>query len=90
MDRARREPPGSLRSPRYRNRYRPPARDRGPSAHRLLKTDAAAAVGHAYALITEEALTRFDVPTEGSVPIVETYEHFAPVRAHVFPLRAER
>jgi len=26
-------------------------------------------------LITEEALTRFDVPTEGSVPIVETYEH---------------
>ncbi|MGH2630596.1 MAG: DUF2652 domain-containing protein [Actinomycetota bacterium] len=37
-------------------------------AHRLLKTGAAELVGHgAYALITEDAVTRFDVPTDGSV-----------------------
>lgn len=57
-------------------------------AHRLLKTEAAALVGHAYALITEDAVTRFDVPTEGSVTLVETYEHYSPVRVHVFPLPA--
>jgi len=57
-------------------------------AHRLLKTEAAALVGHAYALITEDAVTRFEVPTEGSVTLVETYEHYSPVRVHVFPLPA--
>ncbi len=57
-------------------------------AHRLLKTDAAALVGHAYVLITEHAVRRFDVPTEGSVTLVETYEHYAPVRALLFALRA--
>ena len=56
-------------------------------AHRLLKTDAAALVGHAYALITEDAVTGFDVPTDASVTIVETYEHYSPVTAYVFPLR---
>jgi hypothetical protein len=58
-------------------------------AHRLLKTEAASLVGHAYALVTEDAAALFDVPTDGGVPVVETYEHYAPVRAHVFPLPAE-
>jgi hypothetical protein len=57
-------------------------------AHRLLKSDAAAHVGHgAYALITEEAAARFDVPIEGASPLIATYEHYAPVRARIFPLR---
>ena len=57
-------------------------------AHRLLKTGAAELVGHgAYALITVAAATRFDIPTEAAVPIVETYEHYPPISAHVFPLR---
>jgi hypothetical protein len=56
-------------------------------AHRLLKTGAGALVGHgAYALITDAAVRRFDVPTAGSLPLVETYEHYAPVRVHVFSL----
>ncbi|MDQ3553565.1 MAG: DUF2652 domain-containing protein [Chloroflexota bacterium] len=58
-------------------------------AHRLLKSGAGALVGHgAYALITEAAARRLDVPTEGSLPLVETYEHYAPVDAHVFSLLA--
>jgi hypothetical protein len=57
-------------------------------AHRLLKTGAAELVGHgAYALITVAAAARFDIPTEAAVPIVETYEHYPPISAHVFPLR---
>jgi hypothetical protein len=57
-------------------------------AHRLLKTEAAALVGHgAYALITEVAAARFDVPTDGTLSLVETYEHYSPIRAHVYPLR---
>lgn len=58
-------------------------------AHRLLKTEAALLVGHAYALITEDAAVRFDVPTQGSVSVVEEYEHYEPVRAHVFALKVE-
>jgi hypothetical protein len=58
-------------------------------AHRLLKTGAADVIGHgAYALITLAAATSFDVPLEGAVPIVETYDHYAPIEAHVFPLRS--
>jgi len=57
-------------------------------AHRLLKTGAAALVGHgAYALITEVAAVRFDVPTDGTLSLVETYEHYTPIHAHVYPLR---
>jgi hypothetical protein len=56
-------------------------------AHRLLKTGAAAAVGHgAYALITDAAVRRYDVPTESALPLVETYEHYAPVNVQVFSL----
>lgn len=57
-------------------------------AHRLLKTGAAALVGHgAYALITEAAASRFDIPIDGAFALEETYEHYSPVRAHVYPLR---
>lgn len=57
-------------------------------AHRLLKTGAAELVGHgAFALITAAAAARFGIPTEAAVPIVETYEHYPPISAHVFPLR---
>ena len=56
-------------------------------AHRLLKSGAAALLGHgAYALVTEAAAERLDVPTDGSLPLVETYEHYEPVHARVFEL----
>ena len=58
-------------------------------AHRLLKNNAAKLVGHsAYALITAAAAAQLDIPTEDAVPIAETYEHYPPISAHVFPLRA--
>ncbi len=58
-------------------------------AHRLLKTRAADLVGHgAYALLTQAAATLFGVPTEGSLSLVETYEHYAPIHAMVYPLRS--
>jgi hypothetical protein len=58
-------------------------------AHRLLKSGAADLVGHeAYALLTHAAATRYDVPTVDAVSMVENYEHYLPVQAHVFPLRA--
>ena len=57
-------------------------------AHRLLKNGAGEQVGHgAYALITAAAAARLDIPTEASIPIAETYEHYQPISAHVFPLR---
>lgn len=57
-------------------------------AHRLLKNRAPELVGHgAYALITAAAAARLDIPTEAAVPIAETYEHYRPIDAHVFPLR---
>lgn len=56
-------------------------------AHRLLKTGAAALVGHgAYALMTDAAVRRFEVPTAASLPLVETIEHYPPVDLHVFSL----
>jgi len=58
-------------------------------AHRLLKTRASELVGHgAYALITAAAATRFDIPTEAAIPIVETFDHYPPIPAHVLSLRA--
>jgi Protein of unknown function (DUF2652) len=57
-------------------------------AHRLLKSGAADLVGHgAYALITDAAADRFDVGVDGSLALTETYEHYSPIEAHVFPLR---
>lgn len=57
-------------------------------AHRLLKSDADGLVGRsAYALITADAASRFAIPTEAALPIVETYEHYSPISAYVFPLQ---
>ena len=57
-------------------------------AHRLLKTRAAALAGNAaYALMTEVAAAQLDVPTDGTLSLVETYEHYPPIRAYIFPLR---
>jgi hypothetical protein len=56
-------------------------------AHRLLKSGASELVGGgAYAAITEAAAERFHVPTGEALPLVESVEHFAPIRLHVFPL----
>jgi hypothetical protein len=57
--------------------------------HRLLKTSAGELVGHgAHALITDTVVTGYDVPTADALPLVEHYEHYAPVDAHVLSLRA--
>jgi hypothetical protein len=54
-------------------------------AHRLLKSQAATLVGHgAYALVTDAAARQLDVPTEGSLPLLEAIEHYTPVQAHVY------
>jgi len=56
-------------------------------AHRLLKNGAAGVVGHgAYALLSDAAVRAFDVPTEGSRPLVESFEYYAPVETHVYSL----
>lgn len=60
-------------------------------AHRLMKNGAAELVGHgAYALITDVAAASLDVPTDGALSLVETYEHYSPIQTHVFPLREAR
>lgn len=57
-------------------------------AHRLLKTRAAELVGNgAYALVTAAAAVLFDIPTDAAEPLVETFDHYAPIQTHVFPLR---
>jgi Protein of unknown function (DUF2652) len=57
-------------------------------AHRLLKNHASELLGHgAYALVTDAAATELAVPTEHSLALTETYEHYEAVRAHVFALR---
>lgn len=57
-------------------------------AHRLLKNHAAEVVGSAaYVLITEAAVTRFAVPLDTAFPLVETYQHYAPISAYIFPLQ---
>jgi hypothetical protein len=56
-------------------------------AHRLLKNHAAELVGHsAYALVTDAAASRLAVPVEGSRELTETYEHYPPITARVYPL----
>jgi hypothetical protein len=56
-------------------------------SHLLTKNHVAELIGRsAYALITEQAADHLDVPLERARPIVEQYEHYAPVRACVLPL----
>ncbi len=57
-------------------------------AHRLLKSGAADLVGHgAYALITDAAARGLGVSADGALALTETYEHYTPIEAHVYPLR---
>ncbi len=57
-------------------------------AHRLLKNEAAALVGdRAYLLVTTTAAGYLEIPTEGSAPLVASYEHYPPIDTLVFPLR---
>jgi hypothetical protein len=59
-------------------------------AHRLLKTGASTLIGHgAYALVTEAAAVRLEVPTDGATPMVEHYEHYAPIQVFLYALREE-
>lgn len=55
--------------------------------HRLLKNRAAGLVGgRPYALISEAAAAMFDVPWDGSLPLLEQYEHLPPVGVRVIVL----
>jgi hypothetical protein len=56
-------------------------------SHLLTKNHVAELMGRsAYALVTESAATHLDVPLERARPIIEQYEHYAPMRAFVLPL----
>jgi hypothetical protein len=57
-------------------------------SHLLLKNHVHELIGSsAYALVTETAATRLEIPLDGSTPITERYEHFPPVQASVFALQ---
>jgi hypothetical protein len=57
-------------------------------AHRLLKSDAAALVGHgAYVLLTEAAASTLAVAPADAVPMTARYEHYDAVETLVFALR---
>ena len=56
-------------------------------AHRLLKSRASELVGHgAYALVTDAASEALDIPNDGSLELVETYDDH-PVSTRVYALR---
>jgi hypothetical protein len=56
-------------------------------AHRLLKNHARDLVGdRPYALLSDATLAALDVPDEGMLPAVETYDDMPPVPVHVLPL----
>ncbi|HEY3333967.1 MAG TPA: DUF2652 domain-containing protein [Candidatus Limnocylindrales bacterium] len=56
-------------------------------AHRLLKNDAAIVLASgAYALLTADAVHRFEVPTDTATPMSATYEHYEPIDTFLYPL----
>jgi hypothetical protein len=56
-------------------------------AHRLLKSRAADAVGQtAYVLVTDAASARLDIPANGGVTVVETFDPSPPVSCTAFTL----
>jgi hypothetical protein len=65
---------------------------RGPAvvvAHRLLKNRASEAVGQGgYALLTDAAVTQFDLPVGDAVKMTETYEGLPPIAVSVVRLAA--
>jgi hypothetical protein len=57
-------------------------------SHLLLKNHVRDLVGdQAYALVTDSATARLEIPLERGVAITERYEHYPPVRASVFTLQ---
>jgi len=57
------------------------------AVHRLLKNHVREVVGPGpYALVTDAAIDGLEVPADGMVAIVETYDHMPPIPAHVLPL----
>jgi hypothetical protein len=57
-------------------------------AHRLLKNQAAALMGHGgYVLLSAPAVNRLDVPVTGAIPMTETYEHYPPIDTFAVALR---
>ncbi len=57
-------------------------------AHRLLKNGGAALLGHAaYALLTDAAVARLQVPITGSIAMTESYDHYQPIEVRLFPMR---
>lgn len=56
-------------------------------AHLLLKNNVADVIGRsAYALLTQPAVTRLDVPVDEAAPHTEQFDHYLPVDGHVFAL----
>jgi hypothetical protein len=56
-------------------------------AHRLLKSRAADAVGQtAYVLVTDAAAQLLDIPANGGVTVVETFDPSPPVSCTAFTL----
>jgi hypothetical protein len=56
-------------------------------AHLLMKNHVTDHIGRsAYALLTESAVARLEVPLDHAFVIDETYEHYATIRAHVLTL----
>ena len=57
-------------------------------AHRLLKNDAARALGTgAYALLTSPVVERFGVRVDGALPMTAEYEHYEPLETWLYRLR---
>lgn len=57
-------------------------------AHRLLKSDAASALGSgAYALLTAPVVERLSVPVDGALPMTAEYEHYDPLETWLYRLR---
>jgi hypothetical protein len=57
-------------------------------AHRLLKNQAGALMGHGgYLLLSAPAVSRLDVPVTGAISMTETYEHYPPIDTFAVALR---
>ena len=59
-------------------------------AHRLLKATAPELAGRsAFALVTDAAAERLEIPLDDCIQVVESHEHYAPIDAHVFALNGQ-
>jgi hypothetical protein len=56
-------------------------------AHRLLKASAPELAGRSgFALVTDAAAKRLEIPLDDCIQVLESHEHYAPIDAHVFAL----